>query len=112
MALNADTLQGVKLALSGFNEGVVLSQITDTTVNGANTYAVFRARVAGNVATSNTEQFQSGNTIVLRALDIGNILGILTDTNLNSLTTVASVRALYTAQDPSLAATYTGYNPQ
>lgn len=114
MALNVDTLQSVKMALSSFNNGVTLSFIDNTAVNGANTFATFRARVVANIALASNaaDVQQAGNMITLRGLDLGNRIGILTDTNLNGLTTVAGVRALYTTQDPSLSLTYTGDNFQ
>jgi hypothetical protein len=109
--VNGSDREHVRRSLSGFNRGVTTGVITNTTVNGANTFATFRARVAANVdAESNTEENQAGKILVLRALDAGNVLGTLTDARLNGLTTVAGVQALYTADDPSLTATYSAAN--
>lgn len=106
--MNVDFLQHVKRALSGLNQGVKIG-IVDSTVNGANTFATFRARVAALTGLDVEEQ-QTLQMIVLPALDDGNTLSILTDTNLNGLTTVASVQALFTAQDATLAAGYGAMN--
>jgi hypothetical protein len=106
--MNVDFLQHVKRSLSGFNQGVKIG-IVDSTVSGANTFAVFRARVAA-LTGLDIEESQTLQQIVLPALDDGNILSILTDTNLNGLTTVASVQALFTAQDGNVGATYGAMN--
>ena len=108
--LNVDTNQGTGMALSGFNQGVVNGVIADATISGANTYATLYARVLANIPTDPIDEQQSDNMVVLRSLKLGNALGILTDTNLNSLTTVAAVRALFTATNPALPATYMGDN--
>jgi hypothetical protein len=113
--LAVDEAQAVPVGLSGLNVGVLTTVIADATVSGANTYAVFRARVAANInAIANVEWYQSGYAIVLRALDIGNRLGILVDSNLNGLTTVAAVRSLFTNSYPGggLPTSYTGSSPQ
>jgi len=112
--LSVDNQQAVGMALSCFNQGVTLSLISDTTVNGANTYAVFYSRVQANGAPGavNTEINQADLEIVLRGLNVANTLGILTDANLSGLTTVASVRALYTTSAPYLPSTYSGWNIQ
>lgn len=114
MALNVDSMQAVKMGLSSLNVGNVLGLIVDATVNGANTYAVFRARVAANIglATTNTEYNQAGNIKILDGLDQANALSILSDTNLNSKTTVAQLQALFTAEDSSLPLTYAKCLPQ
>lgn len=110
MANVAETPQ-VGRSLSGFNVGVLIGAIADSTVSGANTFAVLRARVAA--ATGLTiEQGQALQTIVLRGLDEGNVIGTLTDSRLSGLTTVAAVRGLYTADDPTLSSTYTANSPQ
>ena len=108
MAVNADTRQGVKMGLTSVNVGNRLSFIVDATVSGANTYATFRARVAGNIAAAGVyeDNQQAGNVAILRGLDQANKYGILTDANLNGKTTVAQVQALFTAGDPSLPLTY------
>lgn len=106
--MNVDFLQHVKRALSGFNQGVKVG-IVDATVSGANTFAVLRARVAA-LTGLDTEEQQTLQMIVLPALDDGNLLGTLTDARLNGLTTVAAVRALFTADDNTLAADYAGMN--
>jgi hypothetical protein len=106
--MNVDFLQHVKRALSGFNQGVKIG-IVDATVSGANTFAVLRARVAALTGLDIEEQ-QTLQMIVLPALDDGNLLGTLTDARLNGLTTVAAVRALFTADDNTLAADYCGMN--
>lgn len=108
MPLNSDNLQAVKKALGSFNFGVNAGLIAAADISGANTYAVFRANVASYPATATGEQVQALNTMILPGLDLGNRLGILTDTNLNSKTTTAQVQALFTAEDPTLAAGYTG----
>ena len=111
--LNAADQQAVKMLLSSFNQGVTDGVITNTTVSGANTYAVFLSRVQANVASGQTtDNQQNENMIVLRSLPFANALGILTDTNLNGLTTVAAVQALYTGSAPGagLPLTYTGCN--
>lgn len=105
--MNVDQLQHVKRALSGFNQGVKIGAITNTTVNGANTFAVFRARVAAATGLD-IEEGQILQIHVLPALDDANALGTLTDTRLNGLTTVAAVQALFTADDNTLAADYAG----
>lgn len=108
-----DVTEAVRVGLSGFNDGVLTGVITDATVNGANTYATFRSRVAQNVAAeTNVEDFQAGNMLVLRGLDIANAAGVLTDARLNGLTTVAAVRLLFTADDPRLSTTYSASSPQ
>jgi len=106
--MNVDFLQHVKRALSGFNQGVKIG-IVDSTVNGANTFAVFRARVAA-LTGLDIEESQTLQTIVLPALDDGFLLGTLTDARLNGLTTVAAVQALFTADDNTLAAGYGAMN--
>lgn len=106
--MNVDFLQHVKRALSGFNQGVKIG-IGDSTINGANTFAVLRARVAALTGLDVEEQ-QTLQMIVLPALDDGNVLGILTDAKLSGLTTVAAVRALFTVEDNTLAADYAGMN--
>jgi hypothetical protein len=106
--MNVDFLQHVKRSLSGFNRGVLLG-IADSTINGANTFATLRARVAA-LTGLDIEETQALQMLVLPALDDGNNLGILTDTNLNGLTTVAAVRNLFTAQDNTVASDYSGMN--
>ncbi len=112
--LNVDAQQAVPMLLSSFNQGVTNGVIDATAINGANTYATFYSRVQANAlaATEPTDEQQSDNMVVLRSLVFANALGILTDTNLNGLTTVASVRALYTDSAPTmgLAAAYSGNN--
>lgn len=114
MAVNTDTQQGCKMGLSSINVGNIQGIILDATVSGANTYAVFRARVSsnGNAATVNNGLRQATNVAILRGLDQANAYGILTDTNLNGLTTVAGVQALFTAQAPELPLTYALSLPQ
>lgn len=109
MAQSVDNLQQVGRALSGFNVGNVLAFIVDATISGANTFATLYSRVQTNINAAGvaTENNQAGLEIVLRSLTAGNVLGILTDTNLNGKTTVAGVRALFTAEDNSIPATYT-----
>jgi len=108
MAVNTDTQQGLRMGLSAINVGNRLSFIADATVNGANTYATFRARVASNISAAGvyTDNVQAGNVQILNQLDQANQYGILTDSNLNGLTTVAGVQALFVAQAPELPATY------
>lgn len=106
--MKVDELQHVKRCLSGFNRGVNIG-IADSTISGANTFAVLRARVAA-LTGLDIEESQALNMLVLPALDDANALSILTDTALNGLTTVAAVRALFTAQDSTLDATYSGMN--
>lgn len=114
MAVNTDTQQGLKMGLSSINVGNRLFFILDATVSGANTYATFRSRVAANIgaATVYGSNQQAGNVAILRGLDQANKYGILTDTNLNGLTTVAGVQALFTAQAPELPSTYALSLPQ
>lgn len=114
MAVNIDLQQGLKMGLSAVNVGNRLSFILDATVSGANTYAVFRARVAANIAAAGvySGNQQAGNVAILRGLDQANAYGILTDTNLNGKTTVAGVQGLFTAQDPSLPLAYALSLPQ
>ena len=113
MPLAVDVLESVRVGLSGLNDGINLGMIADATVNGANTYATFRSRVLQNVnAETNSEEKQAGFMLVLRGLDIGNAAGILTDTNLNGKTTTAQLQALFTAEDPRLAAGYSASSPQ
>ena len=106
--MNVDFLQHVKRALSGFNRGVGLG-IVDATISGANTFATLRARVAA-LTGLDIEETQALQMLVLPALDDGNNLGILTDTNLNGLTTVLAVQNLFVAQDSTLSPTYSGMN--
>ena len=108
MAVNTDIQQGCKMGLSAINVGNRLSFILDATVSGANTYAVFRARVLSNIGagTVYTANNQAGRVQIIEGLDQANAYGILTDTNLNGLTTVAGVQALFTAQAPELPAGY------
>jgi hypothetical protein len=108
MAVNTDTQQGLKMGLSAINVGNRLSFIVNATVSGANTYAAFRANVAANIGAAGVyaSNAQAGNVAILRGLDQANEYGILTDTNLNGLTTVAGVQALFTAQAPELPLTY------
>lgn len=112
--LGVDFTQAVKTGLSALNVGANLSLIADATVSGANTYATFRARVAANIAAAGVanEFVQAGNVDILKGLDMANAEGTLTNTRLNGLTTVAAVRALFTADDPTLASTYTGCLPE
>ena len=75
----------------------------------ANTYATFRARVAGNINSGGRVRRQpaSGQRGHLaRGWIRPTKYGILTDANLNGKTTVAQVQALFTAEDPSLPLTY------
>ncbi len=109
MSVAVDITDSLKTSLSGFNQGVLTGSIADATVSGANTFAVFRARVAA--ATGLTTEAAQAQQAVLRGLDMGFAGGILTNTNLNGLTTVASVRALFTAQDTRLATTYLASGP-
>lgn len=106
--VNTDTQQGLKMGLSAVNVGNRLAFILDATVSGANTYSVFRGRVAANIAAAGVYQGdqQAGNVAILRGLDQANAYGILTDANLNGKTTVAGVQGLFTAEDPSLPLTY------
>ena len=108
MAVNTDVSQGLAMGLSAVNECNRLSFLTNTEINGANTYAVLRARVSAliNAAGVYTGNQQAGNNMLLHLLDQANKYGILTDTNLNGLTTVAGVQALFTAQNPALPLTY------
>lgn len=112
--VNTDTQQGCKMGLSCINVGNTQGIILDATVNGANTYAVFRARVSsnGNAATAYGSLRQATNVAILRGMDQANAYGILTDTNLNGLTTVAQVQGLFTAQAPELPASYALSLPQ
>lgn len=114
MAVNIDTQQGLKMGLSSVNVGNRLSFIVDATVSGANTYTTFRNRVSANINAAGvyTSNQQAGNVAILTGLDQANKYGILTDANLNGLTTVAGVQNLFTAQDPSLPATYALSLPQ
>jgi hypothetical protein len=114
MAVNTDTQQGLKMGLSAVNVANRLSFLTNTEVNGANTYAVLRARVVAliNAPGVYTGNVQAGNIPILMGLDQGNRTGILTDTNLSGLTTVAQVQALFTAQAPELPLTYSLSLPQ
>lgn len=114
MAVNADTQQGLKMGLSSVNVGNRLSFILDATVSGANTYAVFRARVLANILAAGvyTSNRAAGLVAIIRGLDQANAYGILTDANLNGKTTVAGVQGLFTSQDPSLPLTYALSLPQ
>jgi hypothetical protein len=114
MAVNTSEQQGLKMGLSAVNVANRLSFLTNTEVNGANTYAVLRARVAAliNAAGVYTGNQQAGNIPILTGLDQGNKTGILTDTNLNGKTTVDQIRALFTAQAPELPSTYALSLPQ
>lgn len=111
MPLNVADLPQVGRSLSGFNVGVAIGAIANATISGANTYATLRARVAAATGLD-IEESQALQTIVLRALDMGNAIGTLTDSRLNGLTTVAGVQALYTADDPTLSASYQANAPQ
>lgn len=108
MAVNSDTQQGLRMGLSAVNVANRLSFLTNTEVNGANTYAVLRARVVAliNAATVYSGNAQAGNVKILQGLDQGFRTGILTDANLNGKTTVAQLQALFTAQAPELPLTY------
>lgn len=112
--VNQDTQQGLRMGLTSVNVGNRLSFIVDATVNGANTYPVFRARVASNIAAAGVyeDNQTAGNVAILRGLDQANAYGILTDANLNGLTTVAGVQGLFTAQAPELPLTYALSMPQ
>ena len=114
MAVNISTQQGLPMGLTAVNIGNRLSFLTNTEVNGANTYATLRARVLANIQAAGVYcgNQQAGYEIVLRGMDQANAYGILTDTNLNGLTTVAGVEALFTARDIALPATYAQYAPQ
>ena len=114
MAVNTDVQQGCKMGLSAINVGNRLSFILDATVSGANTYATFRSRVASNIGAAGVYQSnqQAGNLAILRGMDQANAYGILTDTNLNGLTTVAGVQGLFVAQAPELPLTYALSLPQ
>lgn len=111
MAQGTGTIDAVGRALGGFNFGVLIGAIADATVSGANTFAVFRARVAAATGLGVDEQ-NALDVMVLRALDQGNTLGILTDANLSGKTTVAQVQALFVAEDSRLYASYTASSPQ
>lgn len=112
MALNIEDRQHVKRLLSTFNGGITQGTIAAATINGANTFATFKARVQANIdlATTAADVRQFGNVFLIPSLNQANALGILTDTNLNSKTTVAQVRGLYTAEDTDLPAAYVGAN--
>jgi len=112
MALNIEDRQHVKRLLSTFNAGNAQSMILAATINGANTFATFKSRVQANIdaATTSADIRQFGNMFLIPALNQANALSILTDTNLNSKTTVAQVQALYTAQDTDLPLGLTGNN--
>jgi hypothetical protein len=109
VAQPADFLQQVGRALSGFNYGNVNALIVDATISGANTYATLVARVTANINAPGlpTETNQFGNVLLLPSLAQGNLLSILTDTNLNGLTTVAQVQNLFVQEDPRLPLNYT-----
>lgn len=108
MAVNTDVQQGLRMGLTAVNVANRLSFLVNDTVNGANTYATLRARVASNISAAGvyTDNVQAGNVQILNQLDQANQYGILTDTNLNGLTTVAGVQALFTALAPELPLTY------
>ncbi len=113
--LAVDEAQAVPPALGGFNFGVLTAVIANATISGANTYATLVTRVTANINASTTpvEWNQAGYALVLKGLQMGNRLGILTDTNLNGLTTVAAVQALFTQSYPGgLPAGYTGSSAQ
>lgn len=97
--LGYDNVQGDYNGLSAVNYANGQSWLTDTEVNGANTYATLRSRVAAkiNAAGVTNEANQFGNVLVLPSLDAANRAGTLTDTRLNGLTTVAAVLALFAA---------------
>lgn len=97
--LNVDNFQGDYQGLSGVNYANTQSWLTNTEVNGANTYAVLRSRVAAkiNAAGVTNEAQQFGNALILPSLDVANRAGTLTDARLNGLTTFAQVVALFTA---------------
>lgn len=110
MALNIEDRQHVKRLLSTFNAGNTQSLILAATISGANTFATFKSRVQANIDAANNSSKQFGNMFLIPALNQANALSILTDTNLNSKTTVAQVQALYTAQDTDLPLGLTGNN--
>lgn len=112
--LGINDTQSIRQGLSAVNIGNNLSFVLDATVSGANTYAVLRTRVAANIANTvlGTEAQQAGNVDILKGLDIANAAGVLTDSRLNGLTTVAAVRALFTTDDPTLPSTYTANLPE
>lgn len=114
MALNVDNMQGCAMGLAAVNFGNTQSFILDATVNGANTFATLYSRVAANIAatTVTNEANQFGNVKILPGLIAGNRAGTLTDSRLNGLTTVAAVRALFTADYPGLPSTYQGNLPE
>lgn len=108
MAVNTDTQQGLRMGLSALNVGNRLSFIVDATVNGANTFAVFLARVQANIAAATvyTSNQQAGNIAIVEGLKQGFETGILTDANLSGKTTVAQLQALFVAEAPELPLAY------
>lgn len=109
-AVNIEDRQHIARLLSTFNAGITQGTISATTINGANTFATFKARVQANVDAAEPGARQFGNIFLIPALTGANVEGILTDTNLNSKTTVASVQALYTTANPDLPLGLTGNN--
>jgi len=114
MAVNSDTQQGLKMGLSAVNVGNRLSFLVDATVSGANTFATLLSRVQANINAAGVYggNVQAGNIPIVSGLNQANKYGILTDANLNGLTTVAGVQALFTAQAPELPLTYALSLPQ
>lgn len=105
--MNVDFLQHVKRSLSGVNQGVLIGSITATIITNADTFAGLYNAVSA-ASGLDIEEDQANKTKVLPALNQGAALGILTDAAILNLTTVAGLQALFTAQDGTLPAGYTG----
>jgi hypothetical protein len=112
MAIPSDFAQATPSVLSALNTAINLSALADADVSGANTFSVFRARVASNLDNVRGVEAKAAGPAILRGLTLGFNAGILTDARLNGLTTTAAVLALCTFERQDLASSYNKFLPQ
>jgi hypothetical protein len=109
MSVPNDFVNGALMGLSGFNEAV-FAGLTNTQIAAATGVSNLRSVIetlALGAGWSQDDLYRAS-----RGIQLGANAGVLTDTNIQNSSTAADIRALFTAQLPDVASTYTGFGPQ
>lgn len=103
-----DYRQSLLQALSAINFGVLAGALTDTIVNANATVTLLitAVRAAAPLAGVGPDALDQ----IARGLRLGQLAGAIPETT--SVTTVAGLRALVTANLPDVPSLYTGFLPQ
>lgn len=109
MAVAQDFLNGVRKGLGGFNEAV-LAGLTDTQIAAATGVAGLRTTIESLALLAGTSLDDLRRAS--EAVQMGADIGVLTDTNIQAAATAADIRVLFTAEDSTVSATFTGDAPQ